>query len=247
MPRKYFTEKEKKAAHLEAARRYVTRNPEKRAESSKKYAQSHKKETAAATRKRRAANPEKYRKYGREYEKRPRVKAVRQKYYQINKHWMTKRNYEYYLKNKKRIDDAARVWKITNKKEYEAYQRQWAKNNPDKVKVKHIKYRKNNMDKVLYWNSNRRAGKLKRTPKWADLEKIKQVYKKCPEGMVVDHIIPLQGDSVSGLHIATNLQYLSPNENSIKGNRFSFEEYKKTKHYRLWMKQVEYACQQYLK
>lgn len=68
--------------------------------------------------------------------------------------------------------------------------------------------------------SKYRSKKLQRTPCWADLESIAKFYKDCPNGMVVDHIIPLQGKLVSGLHILDNLQYLTHSENSKKSNRF---------------------------
>lgn len=65
-----------------------------------------------------------------------------------------------------------------------------------------------------------RAAKLHRTPKWANIEKIKEIYKLCPEGFHVDHIIPLQGIHVSGLHVENNLQYLSAHDNLVKHNKF---------------------------
>lgn len=68
-----------------------------------------------------------------------------------------------------------------------------------------------------------RTGKKKirqATPKWADLEAIKLFYLVCPKGMTVDHIIPLKGKNVSGLHVLENLQYLTARENSKKHNKF---------------------------
>ena len=59
-----------------------------------------------------------------------------------------------------------------------------------------------------------------RTPKWADLEKIRGIYNNCPEGFHVDHMIPLNGKIVSGLHVDNNLQYLLSKDNLIKHNKF---------------------------
>jgi len=67
--------------------------------------------------------------------------------------------------------------------------------------------------------AKRRASKLQRTPSWADDLVIQMIYEDCPEGYHVDHIIPLQGENVSGLHVAWNLQYLTAEENCSKGNR----------------------------
>jgi 5-methylcytosine-specific restriction endonuclease McrA len=52
------------------------------------------------------------------------------------------------------------------------------------------------------------------------LDKIRDFYINCPKGMTVDHIIPLQGTIVSGLHVLSNLQYLTREENSRKNNKF---------------------------
>ena len=64
------------------------------------------------------------------------------------------------------------------------------------------------------------ADKLKRTPLWADHSKIIEIYKNCPKGYHVDHIIPLRAKNVSGLHVQYNLQYLPAIENMRKNNRY---------------------------
>lgn len=64
------------------------------------------------------------------------------------------------------------------------------------------------------------AAKLKRMPIWADQDRIKAIYDACPKGWEVDHIYPLQGDLVSGLHVPNNLQYMPRSENAQKRNKF---------------------------
>jgi len=66
----------------------------------------------------------------------------------------------------------------------------------------------------------RRAKKMERLPAWADIEAIRNFYAKCPDGMTVDHILPLQGVLISGFHVVENLQYLTPRENFSKKNKF---------------------------
>ena len=67
--------------------------------------------------------------------------------------------------------------------------------------------------------NKRRAIKLRAIPKWANLEKIKLIYRNCPKGYHVDHIIPLNNPIVSGFHVENNLQYLTATENVKKGNK----------------------------
>lgn len=78
------------------------------------------------------------------------------------------------------------------------------------------------VDKAYYkFNANKyRCSKMWATPKWADLQKIEDIYSSCPEGYHVDHWAPLQGELVCGLHVHENLQYLTAAENLAKGNKF---------------------------
>jgi hypothetical protein len=62
--------------------------------------------------------------------------------------------------------------------------------------------------------------KTKQMPLWANKDTIKQIYINKPNGCEVDHIIPLKGKLVSGLHVENNLQYLTIAENRSKHNKF---------------------------
>jgi len=115
---------------------------------------------------------------------------------------------------------------------------------PEKVSITQHNYRKNNSDKLNEYNRKYRqehlaedaarsmkryTRKLKAAPAWLtskQLEQIKCFYieanKKSIETGIehqVDHIIPLQGDNVCGLHVPWNLQVLVAKENRIKSNK----------------------------
>jgi hypothetical protein len=60
----------------------------------------------------------------------------------------------------------------------------------------------------------------KAIPPWFEAEKVAKVYQKAQEwGFVVDHIVPLFGETVSGLHCWANLQLLDIGLNSTKSNK----------------------------
>lgn len=60
----------------------------------------------------------------------------------------------------------------------------------------------------------------KAMPPWVDENKIKNIYRECPAGYHVDHIVPLSGTTVCGLHVPWNLQYLTASDNIRKSNKF---------------------------
>ncbi len=57
------------------------------------------------------------------------------------------------------------------------------------------------------------------TPQWVDKKQIIEIYKNCPQGHHVDHVVPRLGDAVNGLHVPWNLQYINKIENLKKGKQ----------------------------
>jgi hypothetical protein len=96
----------------------------------------------------------------------------------------------------------------------------WRNLNKNRKKVSQRVYSQKNKQLINAKNRTRKASQKQRVPKWADIGKIKEIYKNCPKGHHVDHIVPLQGEFVSGLHVENNLQYLTIQENLSKGNRY---------------------------
>jgi hypothetical protein len=111
----------------------------------------------------------------------------------------------YYKLNKEIIKARVKLWAQQNRDKVRQHRRNWAKRYPEKNAEKQRK----RIQKLI-----------ERTPKWANVEAIKQFYKNCPKGYHVDHIIPLNGKIVSGLHVLENLQYLPAVDNLKKHNNF---------------------------
>ena len=140
-------------------------------------------------------------------------------YYQANKDRIKARTKAYYEAHKAQILEAQSKWIKANPEKHAAYVKKWAGKNKDTTRAACRKWHRENPWVAQANNAKRRAARLKATPPWADLEKIKQIYEKRPKGHHVDHIIPLQGRNVCGLHVHYNLQYLPAEENQRKYNK----------------------------
>lgn len=126
-----------------------------------------------------------------------------------------------YRRGRKEIRaEEARKYRETSGDKVREYRRLYYQENNERLR----EYRKNYIKENPWFNraasSRKRALIRERMPAWADIEELKMFYKNCPEGMVVDHVVPLKGKNISGLHIASNLQYLAPGDNTKKSNKY---------------------------
>lgn len=111
-------------------------------------------------------------------------------------------------------------WRLSQQERLNKKQREWSKQNPEKSQEIKKSWLQHNRDWAKAYFGIHRERLKKATPSWANLNLISNIYKNCPSGFEVDHIIPIKGKYVCGLHVETNLQYLPIGENRRKGNKF---------------------------
>lgn len=177
---------------------------------------------ACYTKQHRKAHPEKYRQRdARRWREDPRRRATDRARHQ---------------RHKERRNALCRAYRARNLTSLRAYDRTRSKEDPQRrewlrqYREEH-KERQNALKRARYplhrhkyiaWANARRAHKGLATPRWLSAEQRAEIfsfYKNRPPGYEVDHIVPLQGKNVSGLHVPWNLQYLPAAENRRKGNK----------------------------
>ena len=155
-------------------------------------------------------------------------KECRKLHYEINKATVVK----YYQENKEEIKKDKREDRKNNPEKYKALDKKYDLKYKDRKRQKYYEnwdsrretakqYKLKNKHKVVANTSKRRSDKRNQTPNYANFSLINNIYKSCPKGYHVDHMVPI---SKGGLHYESNLCYLPAGINESKGNK-SIEEF----------------------
>lgn len=112
-----------------------------------------------------------------------------------------------------------------------AYMKIWVAKNKEKRSAALKRYAEKNRDKMRAKGMRRYASQTKQTPPWinkAHEAEIEGYYLFCrifnqyksdkKDKFQVDHIVPIRGKEVSGLHVPWNLEVITSRENVSKGN-----------------------------
>ena len=121
-------------------------------------------------------------------------------------------------------------WRKRNPIKVQQHNATQYENHTQKIKDNVRKWGKNNPVKILAHTRDQQIKRLMRCPKWLtadDRWMIEQAYelaalrtKMFGFSWHVDHILPLQGKTVSGFHVPTNLQVILATDNVRKANTF---------------------------
>ena len=157
---------------------------------------------------------------------------VRQKAYgEANRDKVSARGKAWREANRGKERARGKAYAKANPDKRAAIQKAYRDANPDKRAASHKAYYKANPDKFAAATRRRQAAKLQRTPPWLTRDHNHQMIQMYAErdrltketGVEhhVDHIVPLRGKNISGLHVPWNLQVITAHENQTKNNRWS--------------------------
>lgn len=153
------------------------------------------------------------------------IKAISRVYHLKNKAAHNAQSKAGYQANKQRHAERRRIYKEKHGDRLKALTREKRAADPEPLRAKRRQHYRENKSRYVAQAREREKHIKIATPPWADLEAIAEFY-DCREtvsaetGILhhVDHIVPLRGKNVCGLHVPWNLQVIPAVVNLEKSN-----------------------------
>ena len=171
-----------------------------------------------------------------------RINAQRRERYLLNQEREKEYSRKYREDNIDRCKELCKAYKEANKEKVSAYNKEYKEANKEKLAADKREWERKNKKRIAKY---RRGYKKTRRPYYTALQakrrarmaavshmitpeykaEMEEMYRFCMEntGYEVDHIVPLNGEKVCGLHVPWNMQILTKAENIAKSNKFEVE------------------------
>ena len=143
-------------------------------------------------------------------------KRLKRERYLLEQESVSAKMREYYQQHKDKIKERVKQYRmsVVMTEEQKAARKAYRKAHYEANKPKSFEY-----------TTRRKRAIERQTPSWANLERMQEIYGDCIKKNMaagraafhVDHILPLRGKYVSGLHVETNLRVIPAAENLRKG------------------------------
>jgi hypothetical protein len=146
----------------------------------------------------------------------------------LNRESDLQRKVDYNAANSEKIKARNAAYYQKTAEDQKAKRRELYRQKTAEIKAENAEWASRNRGVKNAISARRHAQKLQATPKWSDAEACQAIYREAAQRTKetgvqwdVDHVVPLQGRTVCGLHVPWNLQIITKSENCSKHNKHS--------------------------
>lgn len=148
-------------------------------------------------------------------------------YREAHREELAKKTAEWRKRYPERAKQAYQDWVAANRGYIAEYGKRWRASNVDRIKKLTRDWAQRNPHRRSRGSRERKLRLIQATPNWVDRSEFAEIYleakrrRRAGEDVHIDHVVPLKGTHVCGLHVPWNLQIISAKANLSKKNKFA--------------------------